>query len=410
MLKDPRRHSAERGQVLPLWIAGSIAALALAFLTLNYANSVRYQIRAQNAADSAASAVVAIQSDQWNEMTALLYADDVEEFRFRRLLDGMLLAIHRSGGCNPSGYIAPTYNSTTGVYVPVPPPGQPQSWYSTAEGTCNRTYIDMRDNIIRSNNRFQKNENYLNDIALQATFSQFQTNAAAMLSSLQTNCNTDSTTLTNAIGGDCGNGNFSNSIKYSFAPASTTSGYGGMNGNAIAYRTGLGPVELDAADYFIPGLGIVANKHGLDTENAQLFAPVAVDVVACEKITPLIPSFGPFKQTTYYAIGRAAATNAMVNQEWLEPEVTTLAATQTLALQPAEYYTQKTPDSGQSVSYGTNASYDWYSVDFGGNNYTANTTNFTATLSQNELSAYFGWWAPIPILPFGGAVSTATSC
>jgi len=408
MLDTSKRHSGERGQVLPLWIAGSIAALALAFLTLNYANSVRYQIRAQNAADSAASAVVAIQSDQWNEMTALLYADDVEEFRFRKLLDGMLLAIHRTGGCNPEGYMTPIPNSAgvpTTSYSP-----QPQSWYSTAEGTCNRTYIDMRDNLIRSNNRYQKNENYLNDIALQATFSQFQTNAAAMLTSLQTNCNTDSSTLTNAIGGDCGNGNGSNSIKYSFAPASTSAGYGGMNGNAIAYRTGLGAVELDAANYFIPGLGLSASKHGLDTENASLFAPVAVDVVACEKITPLIPSFGPFKQTTYYAIGRAAATNAMVNEEWLEPEVTTLAATQSIALQPAEYYTQKTPDSAQSVSYGTNQNYDWYSVDFGGNNYTANSTNFTATLSQNELSAYFGWWAPIPILPFGGAVSTASSC
>ncbi len=393
--------------MLPLWIAGSIAALALAFLTLNYANSVRYQIRAQNAADSAASAVVAIQSDQWNEMTALLYADDVEEFRFRRLLDGMLLAIHRSGGCNPSGYLTPSPNASG---VPTTPQQQPQSWYSTAEGTCNRTYIDMRDNLIRSNNRYQKNENYLNDIALQATFSNFQSNAAAMLTSLQTNCNTDSTTLTSPIGGDCGNGNGSNSIKYSFAPASTSAGYGGMTGNAIAYRTGLGAVELDAANYFIPGLGLTANKHGLDTENQSLFAPVAVDVVACEKITPLIPSFGPFKQTTYYAIGRAAATNAMVNQEWLEPEVTTLAATQSVALQPAEYYTQKTPDSNQSVSYGTNTNYDWYSVDFGGNNYTANSTNFTATLSQNELSAYFGWWAPIPILPFGGAVSTASSC
>jgi hypothetical protein len=407
MLNDSKRHSGERGQVLPLWIAGSIAALALAFLTLNYANSVRYQIRAQNAADSAASAVVAIQSDQWNEMTALLYADDVEEFRFRKLLDGMLLAIHRSGGCNPEGYMTPIPNANG---VPTTSSVQPQSWYSTAEGTCNRTYIDMRDNLIRSNNRYQKNQNYLNDIALQASFSQFQTNAAAMLSSLQTNCNPDSPTLTNAIGGDCGNGNGSNTIKYSFAPASTSTGYGGMNGNAIAYRTGLGAVELDAADYFIPGLGLVANKHGLDTENQQLFAPVAVDVVACEKITPLIPSFGPFQQSTYYAIGRAAATNAMVNQEWLEPEVTTLAATQTIALQPAEYYTQKTPDSGQSVSYGTNTNYDWYSVDFGGNNYTANTTNFTATLNQNELSAYFGWWAPIPILPFGGAVSTASSC
>jgi hypothetical protein len=406
MLIQSHRYESQRGQVLPLWIAGSIAALALAFLTLNYANSVRYQIRVQNAADSAASAVVAIQSDEWNLMTALLYADDVEEFRERRLLDGMLLAIHRSGGCNPSGYIAPTQVGTTFVAAPA----QPQSWYSTAEGTCNRTYIDMRDNFIRAHARYQKNENYLNDLAENATFSNFQTNASAMLASLQSNCNTDASTVTNPIGGDCGNGNGSNSIKYSFAPASTTAGYGGMGTNAIAYRTGLGAVELDAANYFIPGLGLSAKYAGLDSENPQLFAPVAVDVVACEKITPLIPNFGPFHQTTYYAVGRGAATNAMVTQEWLEPEVMGIN-NNTGPLQPVEYYTQKTPDSNAPVSYGAgNTPYDWYSVDFSGNNYTANGTNFTGSVLNNELSAYFGWWAAVPILPFGGAVSTATSC
>jgi hypothetical protein len=407
MLNASHRRHAERGQVLPLWIAGTIAALALAFLTANYANSVRYEIRAQNAADSAASAVVAIQSDQWNMMTALLYADDIEEFRFRRLLDGMLLAIHRSGGCNASGYLPPIVVGTTYTAQV-----QPKSWYSTAEGTCNRTYIDLRDNLYRSQVRYQKNENYLNDIALQATFSNFQTNAASMLTSLQSNCNTDSSTITNAIGGDCGNGNGSNTIKYSFAPASTSAGYGGMTGaSAIAYRTGLKAVELDAANYLIPGLGVTASKHGLDSETPSLFAPVAVDVVACEKITPLIPSFGPFKQSTYYAVGRAAATNAMVNQEWLEPEV--------MGLAKAEFYTQYTPDNGFGsgsgssnplYSYGTNQLYDWYSVDFGGNNYTANGTNFTANLYYNEFSAIMGWWAPIPILPFGGAVSTTTAC
>jgi hypothetical protein len=406
-LKDSNRLRNQRGQVLPLWIAGSIAALALAFLTLNYANSVRFQIRAQNAADSAAAAVVAIQSDEWNEMTSLLYADEVEEFRYRKLLDGMLLAIHRSGGCNPSGYLTPIPNSSG---VPTTSQTQPQSWYSTAEGTCNRTYIDMRDNLIRSNNRYQTNENYLNDIATQATFTNFQTYAASMLSSLQTNCNTDSTSLTNAIGGDCGNGNGSNSIKYSFAPASTSTTYGGMGTSAIAYRQNLGAVELDAVDYFLPGTDGKSQFHVNDTENTNLFAPVAVDVVACEKITPLIPSFGPFKQTTYYAIGRAAATNAMVNQEWLQPEIMTLAATQSIALQPAEYYTQKTPDSAQPISYGTNTNYDWYSVDFSGNQYTEQGTTFTGKVLNNELSAYFGWWAPVPILPFGGAVSTASSC
>ncbi len=400
-VKRERRH-AERGQVLPMWIAGVISALALAFLTANYANSVRYQIRAQNAADSAAAAVVAIQADQWNLMTSLLYAENVEEFRIRRLLDAMLLAIHRSGGCTSTGYVP----SVKGIFQP-----QPSSWYSTAEGTCNRTYIDLRDNLVRAEERYSTNAAYLNTLAVQSTFANFQTSAQAMLTSLQTNCNKSTTISVVAYGGDCGNGNGANSIKYTFAPSSTSSGYSGMSGtgSAIAYRTNLGAVELDAADYFIPGTDGAATKHGLDTEATNLFAPVAVDVVACEKITPLIPSFGPFKQPTYYAVGRAAATDVMVTQEWLEPELNEFRG-QGTQLQPAETYTQSFPDPDQSAPEGLSTNYDWYQVYWGANDYTANTTNLTATLKNNELSALFGWWSAIPILPFGGAVSTATAC
>jgi hypothetical protein len=403
MLSDERHgaHHAERGQVLPIWIAGCIAALALAFLTANYANSVRFQIRAQNAADSAAAAVVAIQADQWNAITSLLYAQNVEEVRTRHILDGMLLAIHRSGGCNPEGYV----QAVNGVMQT-----QPQSWYLTTEGTCNRTYIDLRDNLIRSLGRYYTNAAYLNTVTQQATFANFQTNATAMLASLQTNCNNDTATTATAVGGDCGNGNGSNSIKYSFAPASTSAGYGGMNTSAIAYRKGLGAVELDAANYFIPGTDGAATKHGLDTEATSLWAPVAVDVVACEKITPLIPNFGPFHQPTYYAVGRAAATNAMVTQEWLEPAVMGYTGYPGNDLQAAESYTQSTPDITMPVQYATQNHYDWYLVDFDANNYTANGTNLTATLNYNELSALFGWWSSVPILPFGGAVNTAAAC
>jgi hypothetical protein len=62
------------------------------------------------------------------------------------------------------------------------------------------------------------------------------------------------------------------------------------------------------------------------------------------------------------------------------------------------------------VPYGLSTNYDWYQVYWGANNYTANGTNLTATLGNNELSALFGWWSAIPILPFGGAVATGTAC
>jgi hypothetical protein len=62
------------------------------------------------------------------------------------------------------------------------------------------------------------------------------------------------------------------------------------------------------------------------------------------------------------------------------------------------------------VQYATQLHYDWYLVDFDSNQYTANATKLTATLTYNETSALFGWWSSIPILPFGGAVTTATAC
>ena len=97
MLSANRRYArhAERGQVLPIWILAGITAITLIFLGLNYANTVRWQIRAQNAADSAASTLISIQTQRYNEAEIMLYAADVEEIRLRHLLDGCLLYTSR---------------------------------------------------------------------------------------------------------------------------------------------------------------------------------------------------------------------------------------------------------------------------------------------------------------------------
>jgi hypothetical protein len=91
----------QRGQVLPLWIVAILTTFAFTFLSLNYGNQIRMQIRAQNAADAAAQALLAIQTERWNMMTAMLYASSVEEYRIRHILDGILLAENGAGGCDP---------------------------------------------------------------------------------------------------------------------------------------------------------------------------------------------------------------------------------------------------------------------------------------------------------------------
>jgi hypothetical protein len=82
------RH-AERGQTLPVWTLAVLTALTLMFFSLNYANMIRWQVRAQNAADSMATAALSVQATQWNKMMTILYAADVEEWRIRHLIEGI---------------------------------------------------------------------------------------------------------------------------------------------------------------------------------------------------------------------------------------------------------------------------------------------------------------------------------
>ena len=368
-----------------MWLMGVITTLTLAFLALNYANSVRWQIRAQNAADSAAQAIVAIQAERWNMMTELLYASNVEEYRIRRQLDAMLLATNISGGCTMD--IGAQYPATSEYRGP--------AFYDNSEGTCNRVYIDTRDNFLRAVNRYTKDVGYLHAVSSQATYANWNQDATSLLATLQTSCNAVNPVQTAVLpmGGDCG-------FKYSFAP------------NGIATRKGLLAVEMDAQGLLVPGLGHTSAVNGADTENAQLFAPVNVDIVTCAKVPPLIPNFGPFHLQTYYAVGRAAATDVMIEGDWLQPGAVCDPVRGSCpyggpitAFQPAELYTQAFADA-------SDLGYDWYDVDYGGNATTAypSYTLFDAPLYNDEMSVQFGWWNAIPIAPFGGAVSLSTSC
>lgn len=89
----------ERGQTLPLWVLGVAAMCALMFFTANYANVVRWHIRAQNAADSAASAGIATDANAANQTNVLVYAATIEEVRMRYLLQAMVNTIYDPGAC-----------------------------------------------------------------------------------------------------------------------------------------------------------------------------------------------------------------------------------------------------------------------------------------------------------------------
>lgn len=77
------RGHAERGQTLPLWVLTTLLAMTLILFVFNYANTVRYAIRAQNAADSAAAAALGNDAAALNTTQTLLAAFDIQELRVR---------------------------------------------------------------------------------------------------------------------------------------------------------------------------------------------------------------------------------------------------------------------------------------------------------------------------------------
>lgn len=82
-----------------MWALGIAAMLALLFFTINYANMVRWQVRAQTLADSAAAAGVATDANMNNQVNIDLYAETVDEMRMRYLLQAMLDTVYDRASC-----------------------------------------------------------------------------------------------------------------------------------------------------------------------------------------------------------------------------------------------------------------------------------------------------------------------
>ncbi|HEX3550906.1 MAG TPA: pilus assembly protein TadG-related protein [Candidatus Elarobacter sp.] len=89
----------ERGQTLPLWTLSIAATLTIVFFLTNYANTVRWGIRAQNAADSAASAGIATDANVHNQASTLQFAATVEETRMRYLMQAIVNTVNYPAGC-----------------------------------------------------------------------------------------------------------------------------------------------------------------------------------------------------------------------------------------------------------------------------------------------------------------------
>src|ERR1700676_5682575 len=92
-----------RGQTLPIWSMGIAGALVLALAAMQYGEVLRWQVRAQNAADAAAVAALSVQTQTWNQQLALVYAASVEEWRIKNLLNALQAAAYADPGCTNGG-------------------------------------------------------------------------------------------------------------------------------------------------------------------------------------------------------------------------------------------------------------------------------------------------------------------
>jgi hypothetical protein len=329
----------QRGQVLPLWLFGSMSMLVFLFFLFSYAYTVSWQVRAQNAADAAAQAILATQTQQFNQMEVMLYSSAVEEYRIRRLLNAMLLAAHDQGGC-------------------------------TDDADCETTYQALRTSFLQSTQRYTNDVIVTQRLTESMNFDTVKSDATALVSRL-----TSDAYCANNTGGDCA---FTYNI-VDFSPRTD----------------GLETVLMDALGYEVPTFD---HRTAAAVVNDALFAPARVEVAVCALVPPLLPGFFHFSPQPFYAIGRAAATSVMVEQDWMQPGQVVNPITSGV-FQPDEHYV---PAAGAG-------NYDWYGVDFGGNtNQAYESYNvFAFELTSDEFSAQLGWWNSIPIPTYTGQQSVS---
>jgi hypothetical protein len=347
-------------------------------MIVNYGNTLRWQMRAQNAADAAAQAVMAIQTQHFNEITTLLYTSNVEEYRARLLLDGMLNALNGGGGCGglPSSQKAAA---------------QPSFSNSTVAGSCSQVFKNLLPYYEESVQRYTTDLFQLNDVAVLTTYTKWKSDSAAMLAHLDssTHCNSTATTVVLPDAGDC-------AFQYTL--------------NGIAYRSGLSTDAADAYQFSV-------HASYPETENAQFFDPGMVDIVTCAKVPPIFPLFGALHAKTHYAIGRAGATGVIAEEDWFQPGTLVDPARGTsIVFQPKENYTPAD----------ATLAYDWYGVSFGGTPWSVATTpdpyhagqidyRYVENATSDGLDAFASWWGAMPydprlVVPTAAPPTTATVC
>lgn len=384
--------------MLPIWAFGTLTVLTMLALALSYGQMVTWQMRAMNAADAAARGMLSVQTTQWNETESALHAAAVEEYRLRVTMDDLLEVMHNSGGCNtygestlsqsqaspssPGSYFAqPFYRGGGGGSTPTPSPtASPTASPTPNAQSCVTLYAALRQNYFDELTRYTNDVTVLGRLSTPTWSTQVQEIKSA-LAQYQADCGT-------TAGGDCA---FDYTV-VEVTPRPTTY---------------LEDVYADCCSFVVGG-GTSGNPK-LD------LTPMEIEVVACAKITPWVPSFWHWGGAAVDVVGRAAATSIMASQEFMYVgSLVNPASTSSAVFQQAEYPESTT---GSSLGFGNGDQY--YRIDYGGNpNDPYNSGN---PASSNGVSGFMysarnpglevadGFWSTMAIKPFAGILTPGTS-
>jgi hypothetical protein len=352
-----------------LWIGGILVTLALMFFTLNYANMIRWQIRAQNAADAAASGLLAIQTSNWNRMQIMLYTSAVEEYRIRRLIDAVVLTANRSGNCRDLAWSVQPVPAATG-------------------NTCLSDYLTLKTALNRSITRYSNDVQLLHNFTFKMTKSNIESDMQTMLTHMQTYCYNNPDGGGGIEGADC-------AFNYRI--------------NAMGGRTDLQAVAMDAYVIVTPRIvngvmsGLVSGFN-VASINQNLWLPEQVDIVACATIPPLVPALSNIiRAVPFTAVGRSAATSVQVLQDWMQPG---LVGDPSIA-GGAAFQSSENP-TGETTGASDNP---FFTINYGGNNNIVypQYRGFLDPIANDEFSVQMGWWGSVPIKPFGPTVVPGTN-
>lgn len=245
---------------------------------------------------------------------------------------------------------------------------------------CATLYANLRQNYLDSLSR------YTNDVAIVGrvstpTWTDQVSQIQSALAQYQVNCGTTS-------GGDC-------SFDYTLVEATPRP------------STYTEDVYADCCNMVVGG--------GTSGHPKLDLSPMQIEIVACARVHPWVPTFWNWSGSAVNVVGRAAATSIMDTQEFLWVGSMVDPASSTSAVfQPSEY-----PDSSTDQTMGFPYSDRYYRIDYGGNpNNTYNSGDpstsdgsggFMYSAAYPGLYVADGWWSTMAIQPFAGPLTAGSS-